>query len=78
MASKHASRYAARAAIAAHAADAQAELSPEAYACLAAPPDVIPAAVFRELLEKEYLQAVKRGWRWTLKAEASRKKARAS
>jgi hypothetical protein len=75
MTSRHANRYAARAAQAARAADAANELTPAAYACLLSPPDAMPAPVFRELLEKEYLQAAKRGWRWTAKAEAVRARA---
>jgi len=75
MTSRHANRYAARAANAARAASAEKELSAQAYACLMAPPENMPAQVFRELLEKEYLQAAKRGWRWTAKAEAARSRA---
>jgi len=75
MTSRHANRYAARAANAARASNAEKELSAQAYACLLSPPDNMPAQVFNELLEKEYLQAAKRGWRWTAKAESARARA---
>ena len=75
MPSPHARRYAARAAQAARGADARAELSDAAYACLISPADTMPAGVFRELLEKGFLQSARRGWTWTQKAEAARAKA---
>jgi hypothetical protein len=57
---------------AAYAADATAELSPEALAALASNDCRMDVRVFRELQEKGYILPAKRAWSYAPKAEAYR------
>lgn len=72
MATRHGNRYAQRIKTTLCVDVARRELSSEAFDSLQATPDVLSARIFRELLEREYLQPARRGYRWTAKAEQVR------
>jgi hypothetical protein len=65
-------QYLKRVARAAHVADATAELSPAALEALMLRSDRMSAPVFNELTSKGYLVAERRGWSFSMKAEAYR------